>query len=366
MVQINNSDAGDHLLDFEKTFSGKRILVTGHTGFTGGWLCLWLSTLGAEVYGLSLAPNTQPNLHDVLEVDSFTHSSIGNINTLEDVQKVFEKAEPEIVFHLAAQPLVKQAYDDPLESFMTNVMGTANILEVARTHKATKAVVCVTTDKVYKDQDWVWGYREVDQLGGKDPYSASKSAAEMVATAYQATLAERGNGVAIATARGGNIIGGGDWSNDRIVPDFVRAHVNQAPLTLRNPKAVRPWQHVISLCHGYLVLADALIKQGNKFAEAFNFGPAEDDIKTVGELVETLSETWPGIRLDFKEGSFMETHFLSVNSAKSNSVLGWQPPINFDDTVSMTANWYKRFNEQPDTIKDYSLQQINDYRGALS
>ncbi len=364
-MQVDKPLIVQNLLGFEKNFANKRVLVTGHTGFTGGWLCLWLSTLGAEVYGLSLKPITTPNLHDVLDVSSFTNSFIGNINNLDDVQKAFEVAKPEVVFHLAAQPLVKQAYDDPLESFMTNVMGTANVLEAARSNLETKAVVCITTDKVYKDQNWAWGYREIDELGGKDPYSASKSAAEMVANAYQTTLSERGNNVAIATARGGNIIGGGDWSNDRIVPDFVRAHTDNLPLVLRNPNAVRPWQYVISLCHGYLVLADALLNEGQKFAEAFNFGPAEDDVKTVGELVETLSEHWQGIKLDFEEGSFQETHFLSVNSAKSNSVLGWQPPINFEDTVCMTANWYKTFSQEPNTIKDVSLQQINDYREAL-
>lgn len=364
-MQVDMPTVFQSNLGFENTFANKRILVTGHTGFTGGWLCLWLSMLGAKVYGISLEPNTNPSLFNALDIGSLTTSYLGNINHLHEVKNIFEDAQPEIVYHLAAQPLVKQAYDNPLESFMTNIMGTANVLEVARSNPNTKAVVCVTTDKVYKDKCWTQSYQEKDELGGKDPYSASKSAAEMVAYAYQATLSERGNNVAIGTARGGNIIGGGDWSSDRIVPDFVRAHSKKIPLTLRNPNAVRPWQHVISLCHGYLMLADGLLNHGEKFAEPFNFGPVKEDIKTVGELVNALNENWPGVELNFEEGNFHETHFLSVDSSKSNTQLGWQPPIRFVDTVHMTAHWYKVFSQSPSKIKKLCMAQINDYREKL-
>jgi len=353
------------LLPFEKAFSGLPVLVTGHTGFTGGWLCLWLKQLGAQVTGLSLAPTTQPNMFDALDVESFTDSHIGDINDYAVVKRVFEAAKPAIVFHLAAQPIVSRAYDDPLESFLTNVMGTANVLEASRQTDSVKAVVCVTTDKVYDDQNKAEGYSEDDRIGGKDPYSASKSAAEMVARAYQCTLAARANKVAIATARGGNIIGGGDWADDRIVPDFVRAHVTGTPLTLRNPSAIRPWQHVMALCHGYLVLADKLMLDGEKFSIGYNFGPADSDTKTVGELVTAMSEQWPGIALDFKEGTFAETHLLRVASAKARAELGWTPPIDFVDTMALTANWYRDYYASQSSAREITTAQIQTYRQGL-
>ncbi len=356
----------DDLHPFEKSIAGKRVLVTGHTGFTGGWLCLWLSAIGAEVSGLSLAPITSPNLFDALDVEKFTHSHIGNINDHKAVTQVFNEDTPEVVFHLAAQPLVSHAYDDPLESFRTNIIGTANILEAARQCETTKAVVCVTTDKVYFDQDPDRGYREDDRLGGKDPYSASKAAAEIVAQTYQCTLAERANGVAIATARGGNIIGGGDWSDDRIVPDFVRAHTGNKTLVLRNPSAIRPWQHVIALCHGYLALADQLLSGEAERCSAYNFGPADSDVQSVGELVDTMSRIWPGTSVEYGDATFAETQVLMVDSAKARSELGWQPPIDLSETVEWTANWYKSFYENPASAPGTTKVQINTYRGRIA
>lgn len=360
-----DSGAAISNLAFESAIVGKRVLVTGHTGFTGGWLGLWLASLSVEVTGLALAPATEPNLFTVAEVGAGLASRIGNIADMATVEAVFADVGPEVVFHLAAQPLVSRAYDHPLETFASNVTGTANVLEAARRCPQTKAVVCVTTDKVYWDEDWHWGYREIDRLGGKDPYSASKAAAELVALTYQRTLAARGNGVAIATARGGNIIGGGDWSENRIVPDFVRAQASGAPLVLRNPGAVRPWQHVLALVHGYLMLAGRLLETGREAAGPWNFGPLGSEAKTVGELVETLSRHWRRPDLRFAEGTFPETRFLHVDSTKSRSVLGWQPPISFDDTVRLTAQWYRDVQDGAATAREITQRQIGDYRALL-
>ena len=245
---------------FEAILAGQRVLVSGHTGFTGGWLALWLRGIGCEVTGLALPPETEPNLFSSSRIGDQLKSRFGDIRDFAAVKDAMAAAQPSIVFHLAAQPLVSRGFAAPLETFATNVIGTGHMLEAARLQPGVKAVVCVTTDKVYADQDGNESHREGDRLGGRDPYAASKAAAELVAACYRDTMAERGNKVLIATARGGNIIGGGDWSRDQIVPDFVRAVVARAPLLLRNPDAVRPWQHVLALVHGYLVLASRLIE----------------------------------------------------------------------------------------------------------
>lgn len=352
---------------FEQRLAGEQILVTGHTGFTGGWLCLWLRAIGAEVTGLALPPSTAPNLFTAGGIaEGMVASIIGDIRDPAVVAKAFAGAQPSVVIHLAAQPLVSRGYEDPIETFSTNVMGTANVLEAARTCPSTRAVVCITTDKVYADQDWPWGYRENDRLGGKDPYSASKAAAEIVAASYQRTMAERGNGVAIACARGGNIIGGGDWSENRIVADFVRAQASGAPLVLRNPEAVRPWQHVMALVHGYLVLAARLLDDGPTASEAWNLGPLGEGAKTVRELVEALSSAWARPDLRYVEGAFPETRFLHLDSTKARSLLHWHPPLGFAETARLTAEWYRDFHERGMPARDLCLAQIEDYRAGLA
>lgn len=353
-------------LSFEKLYAGRNVLVTGHTGFTGGWLSLWLQAIGANVSGLALDPVTEPNLFDAAAIGAVVSSRIGDIRDYATVKRVFETQDPEIVFHLAAQPLVSRSFDDPLETFASNVMGTAHVLEAACHCESVKAVVCVTTDKVYADQNWHWGYREVDRLGGKDPYSASKAAAELVAASYQRSLAERANAVAIATARGGNILGGGDWSQNRIVPDFVRAQLADQPLVLRNPDATRPWQHVLALVHGYLTLADRLVAEGSKAATAWNFGPVIADAMTVRALVEEMGRAWENPKLDFMKGSFPETNFLHVDSSKARAELGWCPPITFQDTVALTSEWYRAFHQEKVSARDLVLQQIGYYRNRLA
>ena len=353
-------------MDFKHIYQGMSVLVTGHSGFTGGWLCQWLIEAGAKVSGLSLPPITSPNLYDAWGSEELTTSTWNTINEYAAVKATVDSCAPQIIFHLAAQPLVKRAYEHPLESFETNVMGTAHVLEAARQNPSTKAVVCVTTDKVYADQNWHWGYRETDRLGGKDPYSASKSAAEMVTYAYQQTLAERINGVAIGTARGGNIIGGGDWSDNRIVPDFVRSHIQNESLTLRQPNAIRPWQHVIALCHGYLSLGSYLLDLGIVGAENFNFGPSNEDTKTVGELVEALSDHWPGADITYGDSDFVETETLRVDSSKARQLLGWTPPIDFTQTVAWTAQWYRDYYVTPQLAGQLCRSQIIEYCEAVS
>ena len=349
------------LAEVEGSFRGRRILVTGHTGFTGGWLCLWLKSLGAEVTGLSLLPNTEPNLFTDADVKQGMTSIIGDIRDFSVVADAVRRTQPDVIFHLAAQPLVSRAFDDPLETFATNVLGTAHVMEAARSTPGVKALVCVTTDKVYKDQSWPWGYREVDTLGGKDPYSASKACTELVAATYYATLASRGNGLRIATARGGNIIGGGDWSENRIVPDFMRAMSAEKPLTIRNPDAVRPWQHVLALVHGYLMLADRLLHTDTDLS--WNFGPRSDEAKSVGELLSALQSAWKELRIERVPGGFPETHFLHLDSTKAKRELGWLPGVDFNRTIEFTVDWYRCYIENgPQSTRAITLEQIDHYR----
>jgi CDP-glucose 4,6-dehydratase len=353
------------LLDFELALGSKRIFVTGHTGFTGGWLVSWLKRIGCDVAGLALAPATEPSLFAAAKIANGLSSTIGDIRDFATVRTAIEQHRPSIIIHLAAQPLVSKSFADPVETFATNALGTAHVLEAARLTAGVKAVVCITTDKVYRDQDWVRGYREHDPLGGKDPYSASKACAELVAASYRATLAERGNGVLIANARGGNIIGGGDWSADRIVPDFVRAVTARQPISLRNPAAVRPWQHVMALVHGYLVLAARLLGGERSAADNWNFGPTDEAARTVGDLVEELSAAWTRPEITCAPGGFPETRFLHLDSTKARTLLGWMPPLSFADTVKLTANWYRDFATSPEKAAQITVSQIEQYREAV-
>ncbi len=354
------------LLGFEASLQGRRILVTGHTGFTGGWLVSWLKRIGCDVAGLALAPATEPNLFAMANIGHGIASTIGDIRDFAAVRAAVEQHRPSVIIHLAAQPLVSRSFADPIETFATNALGTAHVLEAARLVADVKAVVCITTDKVYRDQDSVRGYREEDTLGGKDPYSASKACAELVAASYRATLAERGNGVLIANARGGNIIGGGDWSADRIVPDFVRAVTTQGSISLRNPNAVRPWQHVMALVHGYLVLAARLVDGDRTAADNWNFGPGDEAARTVGDLVEHLSAAWTKPKITYAPGSFPETRFLHLDSTKARTMLGWIPPLSFADTVKLTAGWYREFAANPERASQITTTQIEHYREAVS
>jgi CDP-glucose 4,6-dehydratase len=355
----------DIKLEFERIYSGRRVLVTGHTGFTGGWLVSWLSQIGADVTGLALAPNTNPNLFDILSLSEKSTSILGDINDRNMVEKVFESCRPEIVFHLAAQSLVSEGVDNPVNTFLTNVMGTLHVLETARHCPETRAVVCITTDKVYANSEERHPFTETDPLGGKDPYSASKACAELVADAYRQTLVSRENGVRIATARGGNIIGGGDWSANRIVPDFVRAIAHGCPLGIRNPDAIRPWQHVLCLAHGYLLLGSMLLSDETEIASAWNFGPLDSEAKTVEILIEALSENWEKPAITVGPKLFSEAHFLQLDSGKARKLLGWQPSLTFEDSARMTTQWYRAYYEEKNSAQKVTQEQIFNYRQRL-
>jgi CDP-glucose 4,6-dehydratase len=346
--------------------AGKRVFLTGHTGFTGSWLALWLAEIGCEVSGYSLTPWTEPNLFAALHLESrLAAHHLADIRDYPTLKAAMEKARPEVVLHLAAQPLVRRAYGDPLEAFSTNVVGTANVLEAARGIDTVRAFVSVTTDKVYENDDLGRPFVETDRLGGKDPYSASKAAAEIVSRCYQETLASLGNGMAIATARGGNIIGGGDWSADRIVPDFYRAATAQKPLVIRYPDAVRPWQHVLSACHGYMAIAAHLLAGKPPAAEAFNIGPREVETVTVRELVALLSEHSTPVELQVEPTELKEAALLLLDTGKARDVLGFAPPWGAREVVMRTAQWYRAYYEDPRSADEVSLAQIADYRRSI-
>ena len=350
---------------FERALAGRRVVVTGHTGFTGGWLTLWLRAVGVNATGLALPPHTEPNLFTAAGVGDHLGSRFGDIRDFAMVKRTIEEARPSIIFHLAAQPLVSRSFADPIKTFGTNVIGTANVLEAARLVPGVKAVVCVTTDKVYADQDVGRRHGEADRLGGSDPYSASKACTELTAAAYRNSLAARGNGVLIATARAGNIIGGGDWSEDRIVPDFVRAVASGGPLTLRNPAAVRPWQHVLAVVYGYLLLAGRLVAGDQHCADAWNFGPQEMGSVSVGTLVERLAAAWRPPQVRLAPGNFPERLDLQLDSTKARNALGWRPPIDLEEEIELTAAWYQAYYARPPSAMTLTRRQIDDYRGLL-
>jgi CDP-glucose 4,6-dehydratase len=346
-------------------YEGLRVLVTGHTGFKGGWLSTWLLDMGADAYGMSLPPEKDPNLFAALGLDHRMTSTFLDIRDADAVRERVRSIAPSIVFHLAAQPLVRRSYDAPLETFETNIIGTANVLEACRGTDSIRAVVCVTTDKVYDNKEWTWPYREVDRLGGRDPYSASKACAEIIAGVYQTALGRQSGALRIATARGGNVVGGGDWSDDRIVPDIVRAVETGQPIRLRHPDAVRPWQHVLELCEGYLELGLRLHSGEEGFAEAWNFGPQPVDQVTVGELVHVMLDVLgrPGHTVDIEPSLVHEARLLKLDISKSISRLAWRPRLDVRETLTWTAAWYRDQAASPKRAWDLTAQQIRAFEG---
>ncbi|WP_436315116.1 CDP-glucose 4,6-dehydratase [Variovorax sp. LjRoot84] len=355
-------------LPFEKTLQAKRILVTGHTGFTGSWACLWLKSIGCEVAGLALPPETNPSLFEALGLASDMPSLFGDISDPAVVHDAIAQTRPELILHLAAQPLVRRAYRDPARTFMVNAQGTAHVLDAARQSKDVRAVLCITTDKVYRNNEWVWPYREDDVLGGKDPYSASKSAAEFVIQSFAASYPwQKGEGPAIATARGGNIVGGGDWSEDRLIPDFVRAVTDGKKLTLRYPDATRPWQHVLALVHGYLLLMAGLVSEDPApFAQAWNLGPADPREFTVRHVLEMMSSAWRRPDVDYLDNPLPEARALALDSSKARHSLGWQSPWDTPRVIEETARWYRDYDADPTRARDNTLAQIQVLRAELA
>lgn len=363
---------GEGSLEDLVSWAGRRVFLTGHTGFKGGWLALWLSHLGADVRGYALDPYTSPNLFDVARLGGRVDDVRGDIRDAARLDAAMAEFAPEVVFHLAAQPLVRLSYADPLLTYETNVIGTARVLDAVRRTPSVRAVVSITTDKCYENKEWVWGYRETDPLGGYDPYSSSKACAEIVSAAFRQSyfpvekIAE--HGVGIATARAGNVIGGGDWSLDRLIPDLVRGFLSGEPVPIRRPLAIRPWQHVLEPLHGYILLAERLLSSNaSKFATAYNFGPLDDDAQTVEWIVKRMTTTWGDGASWFIDGepSVHEAGYLKLDASKARADLGWTPRLRLADALDWLVGWYKAQAAGAD-MQAFSLEQIKAYEALLT
>jgi CDP-glucose 4,6-dehydratase len=347
-------------------FKGKRVLITGDTGFKGSWLALWLSTLGADVYGYSLPPENENDHYNLIRLEKDIHHIDGNLLDLNWLNKQVNDIQPEIVFHLAAQALVRFSYDEPKLTFDTNVSGSVNILESIRKSKSVKSLIYVTSDKCYKNNEWIWGYRENDELGGHDPYSASKAAAEIVFSSYFDSFFKLNTNIGVASVRAGNVIGGGDWANDRIIPDCIRSLRNDKDIEIRNPEATRPWQHVLDPLSGYMLLAQKLYHNSKDYSGSWNFGPSVNSIKTVKELTDNVIAIFgKGVCVvGQKDNIKHEAGLLHLNCDKANHQLGWKPTWNFESTITNTIVWYKNFLNDGIDPKILSLKNINEYMEA--
>jgi len=350
----------------KKFWEGKKVFITGHTGFKGSWLCLFLNYLKADIYGYALAPPTKPSLYKLCNIDDSIHSIISDIRDGDALKKSIEKSKPEIIIHMAAQPLVRLSYIDPVLTYQTNIMGTINLLESVRLTKSVKVVINVTTDKCYENKEWIWPYRENEPLGGYDPYSSSKACSEIITAAYRHSYFNphkyTDHGIAIATARAGNVIGGGDWANERLIPDFMRAIFKGEKIKVRNPQAIRPWQHVLEPLTGYLILAEKLYTEGSKYADAWNFGPKDDDIRTVKWIVEYLCHKW-GDNAEYeidKEQQLHEANYLKLDWSKAKAYLGWQPRWSLEKALDSVIEFAEGLNDRRN-IKEICLKQIMEY-----
>jgi CDP-glucose 4,6-dehydratase len=340
--------------------------VTGHTGFKGGWLSLALASLGARVSGYALQPPTDPSLFDAARIsEMLAESTIGDIRDLELLKQTLLRAAPTVVFHLAAQPLVRYSYAEPIETYAVNVMGTANLLEAVRACPSVKAVVVITTDKCYQNNEWYWGYRESEPLGGHDPYSSSKACAELVTAAYRSSFLHDRE-VLVASARAGNVIGGGDWATDRLIPDFFRAADQGVSLEIRSPNALRPWQHVLEPVAGYISLAEALLERRADCAEAWNFGPQDADAQPVRWILDHLARLHDAKPWKVTAGvQPHEAHLLKLDSSKAHSKLGWRPKWSLSTALEKTVNWHENWRRSDD-CQQICLAQIADYRTVVS
>ncbi|WP_026839823.1 CDP-glucose 4,6-dehydratase [Geobacter bremensis] len=349
-----------------KFFAGKRIFVTGHTGFKGSWLCMWLHLASAEVTGYALDPPTDPSLYNLCKVGELVNSVVGDVRDSQKLAAAISAASPDIVIHMAAQPLVRDSYNIPVETYATNVMGTVNLLEAVRNCSTVKAVVNVTTDKCYENREWAWGYRENEPMGGYDPYSSSKGCAELVTAAYRNSFFNpkqyEKHGVAIATARAGNVIGGGDWAAERLIPDCVCALLKGNDIVIRNPHAIRPWQHVLEPLSGYLLLAQNLYQHGSHYASGWNFGPGEDDARPVEWIVQKMCAAWGNGAAYKLDGGVHphEAHYLKLDCSKARGELGWQPKWNLQTAIDRIIDWTLAYRDKR-PMREVCLAQIQDY-----
>lgn len=343
-------------------WKNKKIFLTGHTGFKGSWLSIWLQSMGAIVKGYSLEPNTNPNLFSVAKVSEDMDSEIGDIRDLKQISKSMKNFNPDILIHMAAQPLVRLSYKEPVSTYTTNVIGTVNVLEAARSCSNLKAIVSVTTDKCYENKEWEWGYRENEPMGGHDPYSSSKGCAELVTSAYRRSFFYSENGAALASARAGNVIGGGDWADDRLIPDILRAFEKSKPVIIRNPISTRPWQHVLEPLSGYLVLAQELFLNGKEFAEGWNFGPKDDDCKPVNWILDKMVSNWgEGAKWELdKKNNPHEAGFLKLDCSKASNKLKWQPKWSLQETLKLIIEWHQIYVNGGD-VKIQCLKEIKKY-----
>lgn len=341
-------------------WKGRKVFLTGHTGFKGSWLSIWLNSLGAVVKGYALKPATNPSLYEIAGVEHLVESEINDIRDYSALYASILEFSPDIVFHMAAQPLVRASYKNPLETYEVNIMGTANLLEAARHCPSVKAIVNVTTDKCYENNEWVWGYKETDAMGGRDPYSSSKGCAELVTAAYRESFLKQ-NGVGVATARAGNVIGGGDWAEDRLMPDILRAFEESTPVIIRNPNATRPWQHVLEPLSGYIMLAEQLFEDPNKFSEGWNFGPYDNDVRPVDWILNRMTELWPGAswELDIVENPH-EAILLKLDISKASATLNWIPTWSLEITLVRIVEWHKLWAAEGD-MQAACLDEISEF-----
>lgn len=352
---------------FGNIYKNRRVLVTGHTGFKGAWLTLWLIKLSANVVGYSLEPPTKPNLFESIKIKNKIKHIIGDVRDLDHLKKICNQYKPEIIFHLAAQAIVKKSYENPHETFETNVMGTINILEAVRKCQKTRAVINVTSDKCYENKELVYGHKESDPLGGHDPYSASKGCSELVTASYRQSFFGQNNPVGISSVRAGNVIGGGDWAPDRLIPDCINALVNKRTIILRNPQSIRPWQHVLEPLSGYLWLGLLLFKEPSKFSEAWNFGPKDEDALSVRQVVEKIIEIWGKGSIKINKEKFHESKSLKLDINRARNHLEWKPVYYIDNAIINTVNWYKEYYlKSSKNLFDFSLNQIKAYEKQAS
>jgi CDP-glucose 4,6-dehydratase len=354
-----------------KFWNGKRVFLTGHTGFKGSWLSLWLQSLGAEVTGYALNPPTNPSLFEKANVAAGMRSIIGDVRDLCSLQKAMLNSNPEIVIHMAAQALVRYSYANPVDTFATNVMGSVNLLEATRNTKSVKVLVNVTSDKCYENRDWIWGYRENEAMGGYDPYSNSKGCAELVTAAYRSSFFNpkdyHEHGVAVASVRAGNVIGGGDWAEDRLIPDLIRAITSKTPIIIRNPNAVRPWQFVLEPLNGYLILIEKLFIEGPAFAEAWNFGPFDQDTKPVKWIVDEFVAHWNDSlswQIDSQMQRMHEANYLMLDCSKARRKLSWSPLITLPEAISAIVDWYQACIANED-MRLFTISQISKYQSCF-
>ena len=354
---------------YNNFFKNKRIFVTGHTGFKGSWLCLWLESMGAHVTGFALNPPTDPSLFEMCGISKGMNSIIGDVRDLQSIRNAMDEAKPEIVIHMAAQPLVRDSYKIPVETYAINVMGTVHLLEAVRHCESVKAVVNVTTDKCYDNKEWVWGYRENEPMGGYDPYSNSKGCSELVTSSFRSSFFNpkdygKSHHVALASARAGNVIGGGDWAADRLIPDMIRSFLKNEPVLIRSPYAIRPWQHVLEPLSGYLMLAKNLYENGVLCAEGWNFGPEDADAKPVGWIVERLCSRW-GDGASFIIDTNPQPHeasYLKLDCSKAKNRLDWHPRWNLETALEKIIDWTKTY-KNGDDLRAVTLKQISEYSG---